>query len=42
LHQQRLDDLEKEEDLREKAGYYDNASSEEDDDMKELRKTASK
>lgn len=36
----KLDELEKEEELREKAGYYDNEDSEEDDNMKEIRKTA--
>lgn len=38
----KLDALEKEEELREKAGYYDNDDSEEDEEMQELRKTASK
>lgn len=36
----KLDELEKEEELREKAGYYNNEDSEEDDEMKELRQTA--
>jgi len=38
---QKLDALEKEEELREKAGYYDSDDSEEDEEMQELRKTAS-
>ena len=37
---QKLDELEKEEELRERAGYYDNEDSEEDEEMKEIRKTA--
>jgi nucleolar GTP-binding protein len=32
--------LEQEEELREKAGYYDSDESEEDDEMKKVRKTA--
>ncbi|XP_060074970.1 GTP-binding protein 4-like [Ylistrum balloti] len=39
---EKLDALEKEEDLREKAGYYDNESSEEDEEMKYIRRTAKK
>lgn len=39
---EKLDALEKEEELREKAGYYDDDDSEEDDEMKDLRKTAAK
>lgn len=38
----KLDELEKEEEMREQAGYYDNESEEEDDEMKEIRKTARK
>merc|ERR1712002_664671 len=38
----KLDALEKEEEMREKAGFYDSDMSEEDEDMQELRKTASK
>lgn len=38
----KLDELEKEEEMREQAGYYDNESEEEDDKMKEIRKTARK
>lgn len=38
----KLDELEKEEEMREQAGYYDNKSEEEDDEMKEIRKTARK
>ena len=36
----KLEELEKEEAMREAAGYYDNESSEEDEDMKKTRKTA--
>ncbi|XP_060572801.1 GTP-binding protein 4-like [Ruditapes philippinarum] len=39
---EKLDALEKEEELREKAGYYDDDDSEEDEEMKDLRKTAAK
>lgn len=39
---EKLDALEREEELREKAGYYDNEDSEEDENMLELRKTAAK
>lgn len=38
----KLDELEKEEEMREQAGYYDNESEEEDDEMKEIRKAARK
>ncbi|XP_045209739.2 GTP-binding protein 4-like [Mercenaria mercenaria] len=38
----KLDALEKEEELREKAGYYANDDSEEDEEMQDLRKTAAK
>ena len=38
----KLEALEKEEELREKAGVYDSAESEEDDNMKEIRDLASK
>lgn len=37
---EKLDALEKEEDLREKAGFYDSNESEEDEEMIEIRKTA--
>lgn len=36
----KLDELEKEEELREKAGYYNSEDSEEDEEMKETRKLA--
>lgn len=39
---QKLEELEKEEELRENAGLYDNDEESDDDDMKELRKTARK
>jgi len=39
---EKLDALEKEEELRENAGYYNSDSSEEDEEMKETRKTAFK
>jgi len=39
---EKLEALEKEEELREKAGVYDSEESEEDDDMKEIRELASK
>ncbi|XP_069119570.1 GTP-binding protein 4-like [Argopecten irradians] len=39
---EKLDALEKEEELREKAGYYNNESSEEDEEMKFIRRTAKK
>lgn len=39
---EKFDELEKEEEMREQAGYYDNESEEEDDEMKEIRKTARK
>ena len=39
---QKLEELEKEEELREQAGFYDSDESEEDEDMKELRTTARK
>ncbi|XP_061164106.1 GTP-binding protein 4-like [Saccostrea echinata] len=38
----KLDELEKEEEMREQAGYYDNESEEEDEEMKNIRKTARK
>merc|ERR550539_970389 len=38
----KLEALEKEEELREKAGVYDSGESEEDDNMKEIRQLASK
>ncbi|XP_062580603.1 GTP-binding protein 4-like [Saccostrea cucullata] len=38
----KLDELEKEEEMREQAGYYDNESEEEDEEMKSIRKTARK
>ncbi|KAL4229360.1 Nucleolar GTP-binding protein 1 [Mactra antiquata] len=39
----KLDELEKEEELREKAGYYDNYDSDDDDEeVQEMRKTASR
>lgn len=38
----KLDELEKEEELREKAGYYDDSEEEEDETMKDIRRTASK
>ncbi|XP_048773228.1 GTP-binding protein 4-like [Ostrea edulis] len=38
----KLDELEKEEEMREQAGYYDNDSEEEDEEMQEVRKTARK
>lgn len=38
----KLEALEKEEELREKSGYYDSDSEEEDDNMKEIRSLASK
>ncbi|KAK3106433.1 hypothetical protein FSP39_019818 [Pinctada imbricata] len=38
----KLDELEKEEEMREKAGYYDSDSEEEDENMKDIRKTAKK
>ncbi|KAK2178094.1 hypothetical protein NP493_563g04039 [Ridgeia piscesae] len=38
----KLEELEKEEELREKAGFYESDDSEEDDDMKQLRCTARK
>ncbi|PVD37279.1 hypothetical protein C0Q70_04276 [Pomacea canaliculata] len=38
----KLEELEKEEELRENAGLYDNDEESDDDDMKELRKTARK
>ncbi|XP_041372056.1 nucleolar GTP-binding protein 1-like [Gigantopelta aegis] len=37
---QKLDELEKEEELREQAGFYDSDQSEEDEEMMELRSTA--
>ncbi|XP_064615993.1 GTP-binding protein 4-like [Liolophura sinensis] len=37
---QKLEELEKEEEMREQAGYYDSDDSMEDEDMKELRATA--
>lgn len=39
---QKLEELEKEEELREKAGLYEDDESEEDDEMKEIRQTAKK
>merc|ERR1712228_1007389 len=39
---EKLEALEKEEELREKAGVYDSEESEEDDNMKEIRQLASK
>ena len=39
---QKLEALEKEEELREKAGVYDSGESEEDENMKEIRQLASK
>ena len=39
---EKLEALEKEEELREKAGVYDSEESEEDDNMKEIRDLASK
>merc|ERR1711993_98980 len=39
---EKLEALEKEEELREKAGVYDSEESEEDDNMKEIRELASK
>ena len=39
---QKLDELEKEEELREKAGVYDSDSSEEDEETLEIRKVAKK
>ncbi|WAR04944.1 NOG1-like protein [Mya arenaria] len=39
---EKLDALEREEELREKAGYYNNDDSEEDEDTKVMRKTAFK
>merc|ERR1719336_3848386 len=39
---EKLEALEKEEELREKAGVYDSEESEEDDSMKEIRELASK
>ncbi|CAD5123844.1 DgyrCDS12150 [Dimorphilus gyrociliatus] len=38
----KLEELEKEEELREKAGLYDDDESEEDEEMKEIRQTARK
>jgi nucleolar GTP-binding protein len=38
----KLDELEKEEEMREQAGYYNNESEEEDEEMQEVRKTARK
>lgn len=37
---QKLNALEKEEELREQAGYYNNEDSDEDEEMKEIRGTA--
>ena len=39
---EKLNALEKEEELREQAGYYENESSEEDEEMQEIRQTAAK
>ncbi|OWF41124.1 nucleolar GTP-binding protein 1-like [Mizuhopecten yessoensis] len=39
---EKLDALEREEELRDKAGYYNNESSEEDEEMKFIRRTAKK
>ncbi|ESO96468.1 hypothetical protein LOTGIDRAFT_231795 [Lottia gigantea] len=39
---EKLEELEKEEELREKAGFYNNEESEEDEEMKDLRNTARK
>ena len=39
---QKLEELEREEEMREKAGLYDEDESEEDEEMKELRSTARK
>jgi len=39
---QKLDELEKEEELRERAGVYDSESSDEDEETREIRKMASK
>lgn len=40
-HFQRLEDLEQEEELREKAGEYDSEEESEDEEMKEIRQLAS-
>lgn len=41
--QQKLEALEREEELREKAGFYDNDDSDDDDEeLQEIRKTAAK
>lgn len=42
IYLKKLDALEKEEELREQAGYYNNEESEEDEEMQEIRATASK
>ena len=39
---QKLAELEKEEEMREKAGYYDSDESEEDEEMQGIRKLAGK
>ncbi len=40
-HSQRLEDLEREEELREKAGEYDSEEESEDEEMQEIRQIAS-
>lgn len=42
LDLQKLDELEKEEELREKAGLYDSEMSDDDEELKEVQQTALK